>query len=183
MQAWFSSTGHWLYFVGKTVVFPLAILAVFEGVRRFSPQRTAWKAAVFLVCGMAFLCGQAGVLLRAAASIEPALDLSDQCPPLPAAIPDSLLAQLTLQERHYRTHLLARMEFGCTGTLRRYIDASGLSVVYAPSEEQIRNREFIKVTVAETRMRVEFARAYVRTLVAAAITAVLAGLYARRGSR
>jgi hypothetical protein len=177
MQAWLSFIGPWFHFISQCAALPLASLAVFVGVRRLALRRTAWKAAALLVCGMIYLCGYGGVLFMGASSLGSALkDVDDHHWP---AIPESTLAQLTPEDREFKTRLHARMEFEDAGTLITYINASGQRVLYAPTEEQIRQREFIKVSAAQVRVQLENLRTQGWALVIAAITALLAGVYAR----
>ena len=184
MQTWIPWMGQWLNFISKSVVVTLATLAVFEGARRFSPWRTAWKtkAAAYLAGGMVVLCGYGGTLLRAGASGESSLQYLVHSRPVPV-MPESRLAQMTPEDRERITRLLARMEFDRTGALRNYISVSGQSVLYAPSESEIRNRELIKVTVASGRITYVFIRAQGPALIMTALIALLAGLYARRVSK
>ena len=184
MQTWIPLIGQWLNFISKSVVVTLAILAVFEGARRCSPWRTAWKtkAAAYLAGGMVVLCGYGGALSWAEASIDSSLQYLLHSSPVPV-ISENMLAQLTPEDREQRTRLLARLEFDRTGTLRNYISASGQSVLYAPSESEIRNRESTQVSLAQARAMLDVIRAQGPALIMTALIALLAGLYARRVSK
>jgi hypothetical protein len=170
--------GEWFSFLIKWAMVPLATLAVFEGTRRVSLRRTAWKHAALLIFGVAVLGGMAGTLSRGASAIDSALALVFDQRPLPP-VPGATLAQMTPQEREEKTRLLARIAFEKAGTLATYISASGQPIRYAPSEQEIREREIFRESVARTRTILEFIRIQVWTLMIAAVVAAVAGVYAR----
>jgi hypothetical protein len=94
-------------------------------------------------------------------------------------LPDAALAQLTPQEREYKTRLIAHLAFEKDGTLATYISTSGQRIQYAPSEQEIRNRVLVSASAASIRARAEGIRTQAWMFMIAAIVAVAAGLYAR----
>jgi hypothetical protein len=170
--------GEWFSFLSKSTMIPLATLAVFEGVRRISLRRAAWEYVAFLIFGVAVLGGTAGTLLWGASAIESTLAIAVDQKPLPS-VPDVAFAQMTPQEREEKTRLLAKIAFEKSGTLATYISASGQHIRYAPSEEEIRDHEFLRESVARTRTILEFIRAQVWMLMIAGVVAAVAGVYAR----
>jgi len=170
MESWFS-------FLGKWTLIPLATVAVFEGVRRVSLRRNAWKPATLLIFGAAVLGGYAGTLWWGASGIESMLGVLDQRAPPP--LPEVRLAQMSPQEREEKTRLLAQIAFENSGTLATYVSASGQHIRYAPSEKEIRDRESLRESLAQTRSRLEFIRTQVWMFIIAAIAAAAAGVYAR----
>ena len=170
--------GEWLTFLSKWTLVPLATLAVFEGARRVSLRRTAWKHAALLIFGVAVLGGMAAFLSWGASTIDSSLAVFlDQKYLRP--MPDATLAQLTPQEREERTRLLARLVFENTGTLTTYLSASGQRIQYAPSEKEIRHREFVIESVAEIRTNLTGIRTQVWMFMIAGVVAAVAGVYAR----
>jgi hypothetical protein len=174
---------EWLSFVGKWTLVPLATIAVFEGARRLSWARSGWNAAALLLFGVGILGGYAGSLAWVASGIESTFGVLDQRSP--PSLPESTLAQMTPQEREEKTRLLARIAFESAGILTTYISATGEQVRYAPSENEIRDRQTLRESLAQIRTRVEFIRAQVWMFSLSAIAAAVAGVCARsfRGGR
>jgi hypothetical protein len=86
---------------------------------------------------------------------------------------------MTPQEREEKTRILAQIAFDRTGALIDYTNAAGQQVRYSPAEQEIRDRETLTVSIAQTRVRVEFLRAQAWILALAAIAAAAAGACAR----
>jgi hypothetical protein len=168
---------QWLSFLSQLTLLPLATIAVFEGVRRLSWGRSGWQAAAILLIGIGMLGGYAGFLARVASGMESALATLDQMPP--PRLPASALAQMTPHEREEKTQFLAQIAFANAGMLATYISAAGEEVRYAPSEKEIRDRQTLRESLAQTRARVEFIRTQVWMFIVAVIAAVSAGLFVR----
>lgn len=168
---------EWFSFLSKWTLVALATIAVFEGARCFSMRRPLSKAAALLIFGVGVLGGYAGALSWGASGIDSALRTLDGSSA--PRVPESALAQMTPQEREEKTRLLAQISFQQTGNLATYSDANGRSILYAPSEKEIRDREGLRESLAQTRARLEFIRTQVWMLVIAVFTAAAAGLYAR----
>lgn len=168
---------EWLSFLVKWTLVPLATISVFEGVRRLSWGRSGRKAAAHLLFGIGVLGGYAGYLAWGASAIESAVGALDERPP--PALPESALVQMTPQEREQKTHLLAQIAFDNAGVLATYTTATGQQVRYAPSEKEIRDRQRLRESLAETRSRLEFIRTQVWMFLLATVAAVGAGAYAR----
>jgi len=168
---------EWLSFAAKWTLVPLATIAIFEGVRRFSWTRSGRKAAALVLFGMAVLGGFAWSLARGAAGVESILAVVNQSPPPP--LPSGALARMTPEEREEKTRILAQIAFDNTGVLIAYTNAMGQQVRYAPTEKEIRDRQTLTESLAQTRVRVEFLRAQVWMFLLAIVAAAAAGAYAR----
>ncbi len=168
---------EWLSFAAKWTLVPLATIAIFEGVRRFSWTRSGRKAAALVLFGIAVLGGSAGSLAWGAAAIESILAVVNRAPP--PALPSRALARMTPEEREEKTRILAQTAFDDTGVLITYTSATGQHVRYAPTEKEIRDRQTLMESLAQTRVRVEFLRAQVWMFLIAIVAAATAGAYAR----
>jgi hypothetical protein len=171
-----SDIGEWLTFLSVWAMVPFATIAVFEGVRRVSWRRATWKHAALLIFGMAVLGGEAGVKWRAVSITETGLASLER--PLPS-IPDATFDKMAPQEREDKTLLRAKITFAQTGALMDYVNASGQRIPYAPSEKEIRDREFERVSVAQIRTLNEGIRTQAWALMIAWIVAAAGGFYVR----
>jgi hypothetical protein len=167
----------WFSFLSKWTLIPMATIAVFEGTRRVSLTQLPWRGAALLLFGIGVLGGYAGALSWGASGIAFALQAVDGG--APPAVPEAALAQMSAQEREEKTRLLAQIKFQKTGSLATYSSVSGQQIQYAPSEKEIRDRQTLLESLAQTRTRLEFIRTQVWMFVLAAIAAAAAGIYAR----
>jgi hypothetical protein len=83
------------------------------------------------------------------------------------------------QEREEKTRILAQIAFYNAGILATHITATGQQVRYAPTEKEIRDRQTLMESLAQTRARVEFIRTQVWMFMLAAVAAAASGVYAR----
>ncbi|MDR0458179.1 MAG: hypothetical protein LBH10_04010 [Burkholderiaceae bacterium] len=165
------------------ILVPLATIAIFEGSRRISWRRTAWKSAVFLIFGVVVLGGMTGAQLWGVSTLNSiARTLTFVSVPLPP-VSDATLAQMTPQNREIATRLRARMTFERTGAFTTYISASGQHIQYAPSEKEISGRETATKVRTEIRIHLEYMRGQFLLFMIAGVVAVVVGMYARSCER
>jgi hypothetical protein len=112
-----------------------------------------------------------------ASNVESTLKVLDQSP-VPS-LPEASLARMTPQEREEKTRLLAQITFANLGVLATYTSATGQQVRYAPSEKEIRERQSIGESLAQTRTRAEFMRLQMWMFTLAVVAAAATGVYVR----
>jgi hypothetical protein len=171
-EAWDSFVAHW-------VIVPIATIWLFEGVRRAVARRTGRSSAILAIVGAAFLLGNGGVALWGATSLTSTLD-SIFGSPQTLELSDEVLAKLPGDEKAKRSLLLAQMNFANTGLLTEHYAPDGTSVRYVPTEAEIQEREKAREGLAEARARIDQVRTRAFSLFIAAVTAVIAGVFAGR---
>lgn len=168
---------EWLSFLSRLAFIPLATIAVYEGVRRCTWRWSNWRPAAHLLFGIGMLGGDAASKFVLASSIESSLKVIAESPT--PRVPESAFDQMSPREREEKSRLLAQIAFDRDGSLISYISISGERIGYAPSEKEIRDRQNLAESLAQTRIRLEFIRTQAWMFTLAAAVATLAGLYIR----
>lgn len=137
----------WLDFAVTTAGSAAAFVFLFEGVRRWRAFGIHRTAVIMTALGALFCGGQSGVaywkygLMK---EMAPTL----QRDMFTGELPDDWAPNLDPAKRESSSLAMAKMAFVDTGRFRSYFDKSGERRTYAPTEDDIRQREFAVVTKA-----------------------------------
>jgi len=138
---------YWLDFAVTTAGGAAAFVCLFEGVRRWRAFGAHRTAVVMTVLGGIFCGAQSGVAYwKHGVMKEMAPTLHRNM--FAGELPDDWAQNLEPAKRESSSLAMAKMTFVDTGRFRSYFDKSGQRRSYAPTEEDIRQREFAVVTMA-----------------------------------
>jgi hypothetical protein len=130
--------GTWLNFVLDTAVAVIALVSLFEGTRQLALYGTR-RAPIFMVAAGAVLCIAYGAFhyWKHTGLIQIAQPLKH----LTEDLPNGWGADLKPEIRESNSLALAKVAFYESGALRFYFGASGERKLFAPSQEDLKQRE------------------------------------------
>lgn len=123
----------------KAVSLVAAIVCLYSGVRRLRKYGLSKEAATYAAVGFLYLSMCAGYSMWSARFVNEAVTTLSKGTAVPQLADDG--KDLSQQERFEKSHFLARMAYTDHGEIRHYFNQEGVKVLFAPSREELNERE------------------------------------------
>jgi len=156
----------WSIIAGDVILWTLAIVATFEGSRRFKRGHGRRASVILVAAGIAFAAVR-GAIGFTIGSMAP--DIETHRSQSIAELDADQRAQLPSAEREKSSLAYAAAAYKDTGRLLQYFERSGERRRFSPTPEQLREREFN----VEVLQRMEDTATYLQTQGAAAIASIV----------
>jgi len=142
---------EWLQFVCAGIAGTFGLVCLFEGTRRAASGASAGRLAAGGIAIVGLLAGYAywqhTMYLEYAASYQPAGQARE--------LPGDWGKKLSPARKEAASQAYARGAFVSSGKLRQYFDISGQRKVYAPGEEDLKQRERVLAAAARLEHRAQ----------------------------
>lgn len=126
--------------VMKAVSLVAAIVFLYSGVRRLRKYGISKEAATYAAVGFLYLSMHAGYGMWSARFVNETVTTLSKGTAVPQ-LADDWGKDISQQERFEKSQFLARMAYTDHGEIRHYFNQEGVKVLFAPSREELNERE------------------------------------------